>query len=419
VAFCGISREIKTHSKATGVVGTWKYMPPEAFKNPPSIMSQTDIWAVGVILQRLLTGNLPYPQDDDPSLITAILHDKPDDMPKSVSESLREIVKKSLQKNRADRFQTATEMYDALKNPQKFLESRTSLQARAIDVEDFDNPAQSEIEPIKDWLDPKKSRSHKAKKIWYGVIGAIILMLIMAGIIATYWKTNKTEQIANTSTNESQNNLANSANSNSPLSQELETPPIARKVQPPPNWMYFENSKQNLQGEMAKNFLGFSIYYPKGWVKMPGESSFLDVSKNSPTGITIKKVLITRYNSKGTFSADRALFPALKQKSDKDLSVGLEIYQFISEGETEIQNGRWKAFEVKFQGGNKMIKTGEKLLIWGRRLWIPVQRSGMKSGFLVTLVATSFAPNIKSVEDLMTDEELTQILETFEPSQIY
>jgi formylglycine-generating enzyme required for sulfatase activity len=112
----GISREIKTQTKATGTAGTMEYMPPEAFEKTPSVTPQTDIWAVGVILQRLLTGKLPFPQDEQPSLIAAILMSEPDEMPGSVPANLREIVRKALQKNRAMRFHSAREMRAALRN---------------------------------------------------------------------------------------------------------------------------------------------------------------------------------------------------------------------------------------------------------------------------------------------------------------
>ncbi|MGI8639977.1 MAG: hypothetical protein ACR2MG_08470 [Pyrinomonadaceae bacterium] len=46
---------------------------------------------------------------------------EPEPMPASVPEGLREIVKKALQKNRENRFQTAREMREALKNPSMFL----------------------------------------------------------------------------------------------------------------------------------------------------------------------------------------------------------------------------------------------------------------------------------------------------------
>lgn len=200
------------------------------------------------------------------------------------------------------------------------------------------------------------------------------------------------------------------------VAPEIEVPPIARKVAAPPNWAYFENSKQNLRGELAKNFLGFSIYYPKDWIKSDDENNFLDISKNSAEGQTMKKVVVTRYASRGTFNADRAQFAVLKQKSDKDLSEILQRYNVISEGPTTIQNDRWKAFEVKFQGGVVRNDNGEQMLIWGRRFWIPIQRPGQKSGFVITLLATSLAADVSSVDQVAVGDEMAQILDTFEPA---
>lgn len=112
----GISRKMKSLSKATGTAGTFEYMPPEAFDKEPSISAETDIWAVGVILQQLLTGKLPYPQEDQPSLIAAVLMSEPESLPNSIPKNLCEIVKKALQKKREDRFRTAGEMKKGLEN---------------------------------------------------------------------------------------------------------------------------------------------------------------------------------------------------------------------------------------------------------------------------------------------------------------
>lgn len=137
----GITREVKSHSKATGTAGTMEYMPPEAFDKTPSVTTQTDIWAIGTILQRLLTGGLPYPQDDQPSLIAAILMSEPEPMPSNVSEGLREVVKKALQKQRGNRFQTAREMGEALRNSHLLLNKTPKpkpVSSSTIIDEDFD-----------------------------------------------------------------------------------------------------------------------------------------------------------------------------------------------------------------------------------------------------------------------------------------
>ena len=96
----GVSREMKTYSKATGTAGTMEYMPPEAFEKNPSVSLQTDIWAVGVILQKLLTGKLPYPQEDMASLIAAITMFEPEPMPETVPEAFTRSSKKLCKKTR-------------------------------------------------------------------------------------------------------------------------------------------------------------------------------------------------------------------------------------------------------------------------------------------------------------------------------
>lgn len=116
----GISREMKAHSKATQTAGTYEYMSPESFENRP-VTVHSDIWAVGAIMQQLLTGNLPFPQKEVPSLIYAILHSEPLEIPENVPAELRQIIRKALAKNPQDRFSSAGEMIKALKYQQMLL----------------------------------------------------------------------------------------------------------------------------------------------------------------------------------------------------------------------------------------------------------------------------------------------------------
>ncbi len=111
----GVTREIKTHSITQHTAGTYNYMPPEAFNKSPTVSPATDIWAVAVIFQELLTGRLPFAQTEIPSLMYAILHEEPDEMPGNIPSSLKLIVKNALHKNREDRYASAREMIDALK----------------------------------------------------------------------------------------------------------------------------------------------------------------------------------------------------------------------------------------------------------------------------------------------------------------
>ncbi len=202
----------------------------------------------------------------------------------------------------------------------------------------------------------------------------------------------------------------------SPIPEDIEVPPAARTIAPPPNTVFFETNKENLKGDLLRNFVGFSLYYPKDWIKNNAQNNFLDVSKKSADGKPVEQLLVSYYDSKGTFKTDEEKFSKLVEKSNKDLAKIIPDYRMMSEGETKI-NGDWRAYEVKFQGGGK-TENGEKTLkIWGRRIWIPSARPGTKNGYVVTMLATSLSPEIKSVNDVGLKGDLGTIFGTFEPNQ--
>ena len=89
----------------------------------------------------------------------------------------------------------------------------------------------------------------------------------------------------------------------------------------------------------------------------------------------------------------------------------------LSEGEIKI-NGEWRAYEVKFQGGGTSA-SGEKLIVWGRRLFLPAARPGVRNGFVITMLATSLADDVRSVDDVGVHGELAGVLYSFEPSQSF
>jgi serine/threonine protein kinase len=92
--------------------GTPAYMPPEAFDDRFS--PQTDIWAAGVTLYRMLKGELPFPQREFSALIGAILNKEPDPLPVTVPWPLQAVVLRALMKDPGHRFGTAEEMRNAL-----------------------------------------------------------------------------------------------------------------------------------------------------------------------------------------------------------------------------------------------------------------------------------------------------------------
>jgi eukaryotic-like serine/threonine-protein kinase len=290
-------------------------------------------------------------------------------------------------------------------------------------IHEADEPSE-QIRPPEDlaWqrrsTDPMKS----VKSSWtvFAVLGIVLLFAGLWGVWA-FFLNNANDPPSAPAVVENQPTAATENPSvpapvqpETAIAEESEIPPPARIVESPPNSVYFENSKENTSKELLKSFRGFSLYYPNNWKKNKAENKFIDVSMDAPNGIPVEQIMISPYESKGTFSKDKELFPKLVEKSNKDLSKSLDgKYEVVSEGETTIQNGRWKAYEVKFRAEGNV--SGEKTTVWGRRLWIPVQRPGASSGFIITMLATSYSNDIKSVEDVGVKGKLAEILYTFEP----
>jgi len=254
-------------------------------------------------------------------------------------------------------------------------------------------------------------------KIFIG-LGIIAFLALLA--FGVYYLRTRPEQLDVPLQAEHTGGQAPSA---SPGSTDTEMPPLARTIPQPPNTNFFQNSKQNLRGDLLVNFVGFSMYYPKHWkVNGPQQRSsatsrgkFIDIARNTPDGRMQEQMLISYYPSKGTYNADSEKFAQLAKETNDTLKNILPGYQMVSHGETKI-NGDWRAYEVKFQGVGQ-VAGGEKLMVWGRRLFIPAARPGTRNGFEITMLATSFAPEVKGPDDVGVYGELAGILYTFEPSQ--
>lgn len=84
------------------IVGTPQYMAPEQMGDPTGVDHRADIFAIGVVLYEMLTGQLPVGRFDSPSELGR------------GDVSLDAIVLRALESNRDKRFQSATEIGEAL-----------------------------------------------------------------------------------------------------------------------------------------------------------------------------------------------------------------------------------------------------------------------------------------------------------------
>ena len=109
------------------ILGTVRYMSPEQARGAPAD-KRTDIWSLGVVLYEMVTGHEPFTGDTpkrghdfdskEPPPLTSHIKQTP--------AELRQIIGKALRKDRTERYQSVSEMLQALKNLRHKLELKAA-----------------------------------------------------------------------------------------------------------------------------------------------------------------------------------------------------------------------------------------------------------------------------------------------------
>ncbi len=114
----GIAKLIDANRTRTGIVlGTPAFMSPEQLEGK-NVNGHTDLFALGVSLYQLLTGQLPFRGASMTNLMFVIAnepHQSVTSLRTDLPKRLDEIVDRALAKNPADRFESAAEMADSLR----------------------------------------------------------------------------------------------------------------------------------------------------------------------------------------------------------------------------------------------------------------------------------------------------------------
>lgn len=90
-------------------MGTLAYMSPEQLRGDPTD-HRTDIWALGVILYEMLTSRHPFQAEHEQSMFYRILNEPADPLAEDIPSTLIQIVRKSMEKDPADRYRDVDEL---------------------------------------------------------------------------------------------------------------------------------------------------------------------------------------------------------------------------------------------------------------------------------------------------------------------
>jgi tRNA A-37 threonylcarbamoyl transferase component Bud32 len=96
-------------TQAGVVFGTPQYMSPEQGRGLP-LDARSDLYALGILAFEMLTGNVPFNDDNPMTVIQMHLHGAVPPMPDSIPYSVQQVVRRAMEKDPARRYQSAGEM---------------------------------------------------------------------------------------------------------------------------------------------------------------------------------------------------------------------------------------------------------------------------------------------------------------------
>ncbi len=103
-------------TRAGATVGTLGYMPPEQIRGE-EIDGRSDLYSLGIVLYKMLTGRVPFTAEGQYELMRAQLEQLPSPIRRShveIPQSIDDAIRRTLAKAPAERFQSAGELIGAL-----------------------------------------------------------------------------------------------------------------------------------------------------------------------------------------------------------------------------------------------------------------------------------------------------------------
>ncbi len=116
------------------VLGTVRYMSPEQACGE-HVDQSTDIWSLGVVLYEMVTGHAPFTGDTSQDVMFSILEKEPPPLMHYIARApaeLQQIISKTLRKDRGQRYRSAHELLQALKDLRRKLEAELERAAAPL-----------------------------------------------------------------------------------------------------------------------------------------------------------------------------------------------------------------------------------------------------------------------------------------------
>jgi hypothetical protein len=191
----GVARNLSTRSGLTQTgrfVGTLDYVAPEQISGDP-IDARVDVYALGCLLFKLLTGEVPFPREGEAARLYAHLHDPPPSpslYEPAVPSALDDVVARAMAKSPQDRYPSAGDLgraaQAALGGTAVSIPERTvatgAAATRETPMPEASSPGPPEVETAK--LDEAgDDRSRRPLLIGAGLMALVLVAAVVVLIV--------------------------------------------------------------------------------------------------------------------------------------------------------------------------------------------------------------------------------------------